>query len=89
MEADVDQGPLIDERAVEKVTTLVEDATAHGASLACGGKSAGGLSFEPTLLCDVTDKMQIAHAEIFGHVVAISRFTTEAEVIALANNVET
>jgi succinate-semialdehyde dehydrogenase/glutarate-semialdehyde dehydrogenase len=88
LEAGVTQGPLIDQRAVDKVTRLVADATLHGAKLLAGGKlrEAGTLLFEPTLLTGITDAMELAHEEIFGPVVGISTFESEAAVLARAND---
>ena len=85
-----DQGPLIDVKALAKVEEHVADALAKGARLAIGGKphALGGTFFEPTILLDVDADMRIAHEETFGPVAPLFRFTTEAEVIALANATE-
>jgi succinate-semialdehyde dehydrogenase/glutarate-semialdehyde dehydrogenase len=84
---DVDQGPLIDEAAVQKVSQHVADAVAQGAALACGGKrhALGGTFFEPTVLTGATAAMQIAREETFGPVAPLFSFKTEDEAIALAN----
>jgi succinate-semialdehyde dehydrogenase/glutarate-semialdehyde dehydrogenase len=84
---DVTQGPLIEERALEKVERLVADALDKGARLVVGGKrhSLGGTFYEPTVLCDVTTQMAIAHEEVFGPVAAIMRFEREDDAITLAN----
>jgi succinate-semialdehyde dehydrogenase/glutarate-semialdehyde dehydrogenase len=81
-------GPLINSAAIEKVSGLVADALAKGASAPLGGgpHALGGNFFAPTLLTDITPDMQIARAEIFGPVAALYSFETEAEVIALAND---
>jgi succinate-semialdehyde dehydrogenase/glutarate-semialdehyde dehydrogenase len=80
-------GPLIDAAAFRKVERLVADARAKGARLHTGGAPhpAGASFFAPTVLTDVTDAMSITQEEIFGPVVAVTRFTHEAEAIALAN----
>lgn len=85
-----DQGPLIDSRAVAKVTAHIADAVEHGARVACGGKShaLGGNFFEPTVLLDVTSKMRVAREETFGPVAPLFRFETEEEVIRMANDTE-
>lgn len=59
LEAGVTQGPLIDERAVQKIEGHVEEALAKGARLAAGGKrhAAGPLFYEPTILLDATPDM--------------------------------
>jgi succinate-semialdehyde dehydrogenase/glutarate-semialdehyde dehydrogenase len=90
MEDGVTQGPLISRAAVEKVERLLGDATAKGAKTAVGGKrhALGGTFFEPTILTDVTDKMQIAREEIFGPVATLFRFTDEAQAIRMANDTE-
>lgn len=85
----VDYGPLINQSAVEKVTTLVNDAVENGAELICGGRlrdDLGELFYAPTLLTQVKPSMRIAQEEIFGPVIAVQNFATESEAIAQANN---
>ena len=84
------QGPLIDDRAVEKVESHIADALAKGARVLVGGKRhpRGGRFFEPTILTGVTSAMAISTEETFGPVAPVFRFTTEAEAIALANDTE-
>jgi succinate-semialdehyde dehydrogenase/glutarate-semialdehyde dehydrogenase len=84
------QGPLIDDRAVEKVESHVADAVSKGARVLIGGKrhSRGGRFFEPTILTGVTPAMAVAKEETFGPVAPLFRFATEAEAIALANDTE-
>jgi succinate-semialdehyde dehydrogenase/glutarate-semialdehyde dehydrogenase len=86
--ADVTQGPLINARAVDKVERLLADAVGAGALIEVGGHrdALGGQFFEPTVITDVAPTMAIAREEIFGPVAAITRFETEAEAIALAND---
>jgi succinate-semialdehyde dehydrogenase/glutarate-semialdehyde dehydrogenase len=90
LEAGATQGPLIDDRAVEKVESHIADATAKGASILLGGKrhQRGGRFFEPTILTGVTPAMAVAKEETFGPVAPLFRFTTEADAIALANDTE-
>jgi succinate-semialdehyde dehydrogenase/glutarate-semialdehyde dehydrogenase len=85
---DVDQGPLIDQAAVEKVTSLVDNAIAGGAQAVIGGKAhaLGGTYYEPTVLTDVTADMEIASEEIFGPVAPLFRFTDDEEAVKLANS---
>ncbi|VDK86076.1 unnamed protein product [Litomosoides sigmodontis] len=86
----VTQGPLINERAVQKVEKLLSNAIEKGARIILGGKRVPqSTCFKPTLLCNVTSDMSIAHTEIFGPVIAIQKFDTEEEVLALANNCRT
>jgi succinate-semialdehyde dehydrogenase/glutarate-semialdehyde dehydrogenase len=83
----VNQGPLINQKAVEKVTSMVADAIAQGAQVICGGKASalGGNFFEPTVVLGVTQTMRLANEEIFGPISPVMVFHQEAEAIALAN----
>jgi succinate-semialdehyde dehydrogenase/glutarate-semialdehyde dehydrogenase len=84
------QGPLIDDRALEKVEEHVADARARGARVTAGGSRhpRGGRFYEPTVIVDATPDMMIAREETFGPVAALFRFKTEAEAIAMANDTE-
>ncbi len=84
----VQQGPLIDLRALEKVERQVDDALAKGARLACGGERVGstGFFYAPTVLLDVSEEMRIAQEETFGPVAPLFSFTEDSEAVALANN---
>jgi succinate-semialdehyde dehydrogenase/glutarate-semialdehyde dehydrogenase len=86
-DGDVDQGPLIDYAAVTKVEAHIADAIARGARTVAGGHrhELGGTFFAPTVLADVTPEMLISREETFGPVAPVFRFSTEAEVIELAN----
>ena len=90
LDAGATQGPLIDDKAVEKVESHIADARAKGAQVLVGGKrhARGGRFFEPTILTGVTPAMAIAREETFGPVAPIFRFETENEAIALANATE-
>ena len=90
IEAEVNQGPLIDEAALAKVEAMVADAQAKGARLLTGGSrhERGGTFFQPTVLADVTADMRCAREEIFGPVAPLFRFKDEVEAIALANATE-
>ena len=83
-------GPLIDAKAVSKVLEHVQDATAKGARLLCGGAAhaRGGSFMQPTVLVDVTPDMLIAREETFGPVAALFRFTSEQQAIDMANDTE-
>lgn len=89
-EPGVTQGPLIDQRAVEKIEDHIADASAKGAKLVVGGKRAslGGSFFEPTIMTDVTQEMRVAKEETFAPLAPIFRFSTESEAIAMANDSE-
>ncbi len=90
MDTGVMQGPLIDRNALSKVQAHVADAVALGARVVTGGKphALGGTFFEPTVLADVTARMQLAREETFGPVAPIFKFSNDAEVIAAANATE-
>lgn len=90
METDVEQGPLIDEKAVVKVEEHIADARSHGAGVVTGGErhALGGTYFQPTVLRDVTSKMLIANDETFGPVAPLFKFETEEDAIAMANDTE-
>ncbi len=82
----LEQGPLINKEALNRVIHLIEDAVSKGAKVILGGKPKHGNYFEETVICEVTDNMKIASEEIFGPVSAIYKFDDEAEAITLANN---
>lgn len=87
---DVQQGPLINMAAVEKVEEHIADATAKGARIVCGGKRhpLGGSFFEPTIMTDVTPEMLVAREETFGPLAPVFRFDNDAEAIKMANDTE-
>lgn len=87
-EPGVEQGPLMNEKAVEKCEAHTADAVAKGAQLLTGGKrhARGGLFFEPTVLADVTEEMAIFYEETFGPVAAVLPFDKEDSVLARAND---
>ncbi len=86
----VQQGPLINQAAVDKVQTHIDDALAKGAQLVCGGKphELGGTWFEPTVLRDVTVSMKVATEETFGPLAPVFRFQNESEAIRMANDTD-
>ncbi|XP_078098052.1 succinate-semialdehyde dehydrogenase, mitochondrial [Mustelus asterias] len=81
------QGPLINERAVQKVESQISDATSRGACIVTGGKrhSSGATFFEPTLLSNVTTDMLCAQEETFGPLAPVLKFRTEEEALTIAN----
>ena len=79
-------GPLVDRAGLDKVASHVSDALAKGARAVVGGQAGPGLFFEPTLLVDVVAGMRILEEETFGPVAPIISFTSEADVVAAANN---
>ncbi|MBF6436042.1 NAD-dependent succinate-semialdehyde dehydrogenase [Nocardia cyriacigeorgica] len=81
-------GPLVDEAAVAKVQSLVDDAVGRGATVRTGGTpiEGPGTFYPATVLTDVGDDALLTRTEIFGPVAAISVFDTEDEAIARAND---
>ena len=88
----VNQGPLIEEAALQKVQRHLDDALAKGARLLTGGKRLPGLGsgqfFEPTVVADATPDMLCAREETFGPFAPVFRFQTEQEAIGAANATE-
>ncbi|RKZ35838.1 MAG: NADP-dependent succinate-semialdehyde dehydrogenase I [Gammaproteobacteria bacterium] len=86
----IDQGPLINDQAVDKVEAHIADAVSHGARVVTGGErhTLGGTFFQPTVLADVTPIMAIAREETVGPVAPLFRFKDEAEAIRLANDTQ-
>jgi len=86
----VQLGPLIDQQAINKVEQHVQDAVAKGSRVMTGGKrhALGGTFYEPTVLAGVKKGMLITEEETFGPVAAVIPFTTESEVIQMANDSE-
>jgi len=84
----VNIGPLINTAALEKVQALLKDALDKGATLVTGGdtNNASKLSFNPTVLTDISADMDIASEEIFGPIASIFTFESEEEVIRAAND---
>jgi succinate-semialdehyde dehydrogenase / glutarate-semialdehyde dehydrogenase len=89
-EPGIEIGPLIDQKAIEKVERMVAEALASGATALTGGKkhSAGAQFYTPTVLANVTKDMRVNTEEIFGPVAPLIRFKTEDEAVAIANATE-
>jgi succinate-semialdehyde dehydrogenase/glutarate-semialdehyde dehydrogenase len=83
-------GPLINERAVTKWRSHIDDAVAKGASIVLGGErhSKGGTFVQPTLISGVTRDMLVASEETFAPLAPVFRFETTEEVIRQANDTE-
>jgi succinate-semialdehyde dehydrogenase/glutarate-semialdehyde dehydrogenase len=85
-------GPMINARAVDKIARHVDDAVSKGAEIATGGRriregvADGPNYYAPTVLINATPQMEFCNEETFGPVAPIFRFTTEAQVIDLAND---
>ena len=84
----VEIGPLIDQKAIEKVELMVGEALASGAVALTGGKkhAAGAQFYTPTVLANVTRDMRVNQEEIFGPVAPLIRFKDEDEAVSIAND---
>jgi succinate-semialdehyde dehydrogenase/glutarate-semialdehyde dehydrogenase len=89
-EPGVQQGPLIDQAAVEKVEEHIQDAVSKGGRVLLGGKrhALGQTFFEPTVIADVTPEMKVAKEETFGPLAPLFRFQTDEQAIEMANDTE-
>ncbi len=89
---DTQMGAQVSEEQIKKILSYIEIGKAEGAKVLVGGErylegaAAQGFFMKPTLLVDVDNRMRIAQEEIFGPVGVIIKFSTEEEVIALAND---
>ncbi len=81
-------GPLINQKAIDKVEHLVVDAVKHGAKIITGGHvdAQGPLFYQASVLTNVTEDMEIFSTEIFGPVAPLFKFDTEEEAIRMAND---
>ncbi|GAA4283064.1 NAD-dependent succinate-semialdehyde dehydrogenase [Brevibacterium daeguense] len=86
----VEVGPLVEEKALNKVAELVDDAVQKGAKVVTGGEKieGEGYFYRPTVLTDVPEDSEIRREEIFGPVAPITVFDTDEEAVALANETE-
>ncbi len=87
-------GPMVSARQLAVTERYVEIGKQEGAVLACGGKRSSGPElatghyFDPTVISNVTNHMRIAQEEIFGPVICVMPYETEADAIAIANGTE-
>lgn len=88
MDEGVDIGPLINADGLEKVEALLKDALDKGAKIVTGGdtNAVSALSFNPTVITNLSTDMEIASEEIFGPIATIFIFSDEEEVIRKAND---
>ncbi|KAJ5396558.1 Aldehyde dehydrogenase N-terminal [Penicillium cosmopolitanum] len=88
----VTHGPLVNAAAVEKVKSHVQDALDKGGRLRYGGAvpvdRSSGYFFEPTIITGAHKDMHVANDETFGPLAAIFSFSSEDEVVSLANDTE-
>ena len=93
-DATTQMGPLATEPHMRRVLGLIRSAVEEGATLATGGGRApepelkSGFFVEPTVLTNVVPQMKIAQEEVFGPVLSILRFRSDADAIAIANQTE-
>jgi succinate-semialdehyde dehydrogenase/glutarate-semialdehyde dehydrogenase len=89
-EQGAEQGPLINEKSVEKIEEHIADAVSKGAKIVAGGKrhALGHTFFEPTVLSGVTQDMLVAKDETFAPLAPVFKFSTDAEAIQMANDTE-
>ncbi len=91
---DIDIGPLVSKKQLQRLEEQVNDAVSKGAKLEIGGKRPSGIEFdkgnyfEPTILTNVTFDMKVMNEEVFGPVLPVIPFDTEEEVIEMANRTE-
>lgn len=78
-------GPLINDKQVKQVDSLVQDAVNKGAGLLCGGRYEGRV-YDPTVLMNVTPDMKIYYEETFGPVASIITVKDEKEALKTAND---
>jgi succinate-semialdehyde dehydrogenase/glutarate-semialdehyde dehydrogenase len=86
-----DMGSLVSADHMRRVKEHVDDAVAKGATVLCGGKprpDLGPAFFEPTILEGVTKDMLCGVTETFGPVVALHKYGTVDEAVALANDTD-
>lgn len=80
-------GPIIDKKQLDRMTALVDQSVAAGATLVAGGTSEGPF-YRPTVLANVTEGMPAYDEEIFGPVLSVSKYSTTEEAVKLASDTE-
>ncbi len=78
-------GPIINNRQLERITKLVEDAKTAGAKIHCGGQAQPPF-YQATVITDVTPDMAIWHEEIFGPVTVVTPFKEVKDALTMAND---
>uniref|UniRef100_UPI0035C80580 aldehyde dehydrogenase family protein n=1 Tax=Citreimonas sp. TaxID=3036715 RepID=UPI0035C80580 len=88
LEEGTELGPLITEKAVEKVEAHIADAKSKGAKVILGGEKQQmqGSFFQPTIVTGATQDMAFATEETFGPLAPLFKFEDEDDVIAMAND---
>jgi aldehyde dehydrogenase (NAD+) len=89
-DANTDIGPLIRREQIGRLSGYIARAVAAGARIACGGGAPAGnergFFFEPTLVTDVTNDMEIAREELFGPVAVVIPYDDDEDAIRIAND---
>ncbi|MEH6446030.1 MAG: aldehyde dehydrogenase family protein [Oceanospirillaceae bacterium] len=91
---DLNMGSLVSATQQQRVSEYCDQAHVQGARLITGGKAlfledtTAGAFFQPTIFADVTSQMNIAQEEVFGPVITVQRFATDAQAIQIANSTE-
>jgi len=80
-------GPIINDRQLDKIDSIVQDAVLQGAKIQCGGQKQGPY-YQATVLTDVSDEMRIYREEIFGPVAVVMPAADEDEAVEIANDTE-
>jgi acyl-CoA reductase-like NAD-dependent aldehyde dehydrogenase len=86
-----DMGPAATAAQIDRIMRYIGTAQSEGAKLVHGGSRLAGqhpLLMQPTVFTDVTPEMTIFREEVFGPVLAMTRFSSEAEAVALANDTD-
>lgn len=89
-----EMGPVVNQKALDKIAEYVEIGKAEGATLVLGGERAtgdgldDGFFFQPTIFTGVTAGMRIEQEEIFGPVLSVIRVGSYEEAIKVANGVK-
>ena len=84
MDPETEVGPLIDDKGLDKVASMVDEAVSQGAEVLVGGERKDPF-YMPTVLASVRDDMEVCREEIFGPVTTISRYQTFEEAIDKVN----
>lgn len=93
-EDDTEMGPVINQKALDKIEYYIGVGKDEGATVALGGKRAegpgteDGFFFEPTIFTGVTPNMRVAKEEIFGPVLSVLKISSYEEAVNVANNIE-
>lgn len=89
-ESGLDMGPIVSKQGRDRMVALVKNAVSQGAKIECGGKISKthnkGFWFEPTVLTNVKEDMDVFKKEIFGPIAAIKSFKNDDEALKIANN---